>query len=178
MRVYLDLNSSTFVVSPVLTQRVSTLFFVRRDNVPVEVQFVRNGSVVELAAGATGKMGIKAEYDGDFLAYDSAWTKTGTGSDTIYTFGLNLNTTEMDAEFPTDEEDSITAKVEVEWTADGPVSSTLPASVVVYNDVIRGGEGAPTLSTTLSDLDFSDGAGGVWRISVDSSGVLTTTKVT
>lgn len=177
MRVYVDLNTSTFVVSPVLTQRVSTLFFVRRDNVPVEVQFVRDGAVVELAGGATGKMGIKTEYDGDFLAYDSSWSKSGTGSETIYTFGLNLNTTELSLEFPNDDEDSITAKVEIEWTASGLVSSTLPAQVVIYNDVIRGSEGVPTLATTLSDLDFSDGSGGVWRLSVDNGGVLTTTKI-
>jgi hypothetical protein len=177
MRVYVNLDSNEFVVSPTLLQRVSTLFFVRRDNVPVEVQFVRSGEVVELAAGATGKMGIKAAFDGDFLAYDSAWTKTGTGTTSIYSFGLNLNTTEMDAEFVTDEEESISAKVEIEWVADGLTSSTLPCAATVYNDVIRGGEGAPTLSTTLSDLDFSDGSGGVWRISVDASGTLTTTKV-
>ena len=53
MRVYVNLDSNEFVVSPTLLQRVSTLFFVRRDNVPVEVQFVRNGEVVELAGGAT-----------------------------------------------------------------------------------------------------------------------------
>lgn len=177
MRVYINLDSNEFVVSPVLTQRVSTLYLVRRDNVPVEVQFVRGGAVVELAAGATGKMGIKTAFDGDFLAYDSAWTQSGTGADTVYTFGLNLNTTELSAEFVTDEEESITAKVEVEWTASGLVSSTLPTSVVVYNDVIRGGEGSPSLATTLSDLDFSDGAGGTWRLSIDANGILRTTKV-
>ena len=50
MRVYVNLDSREFVVSPVLLQRVSTLFFTRRDIVPVQVQFVRGGTVVELAA--------------------------------------------------------------------------------------------------------------------------------
>jgi len=177
MRVYIDLNSRALVVSPVLTQRVSDLFFTRRDNVPVEVQFVRNGVVVELDGGALGKIGIKIDYDGDFLAYDSAWTKIGTGSNTIYQFGLNLNTTELDAEFETDEEDSISAKVEIEWSEGGLVSSTLPATAIIYNDVIRGDESAPDTATALSDIDFSDGAGGTWRLSIDATGTVTTTKV-
>jgi hypothetical protein len=177
MRVFIDLNSRAFVVSPVLTQRVSELLFTRRDNVPVEVQFVRGGTVVELPGSVSGKMGIKKSFDGDFLAFASSFTKTGTGADTIYTFGLNLNTTELDAEFPEDDEEFVTARVEVEYVTDSRVSSTLPCSATIYNDVIRGDEGTPTLATVLSDLDFSDGAGGVYRVSVDSNGVLTTTKI-
>lgn len=177
MRVFIDLDTRGFVVSPILLQRVNDLFFTRRDNVPVEVQFVRGGVVVELEGGATGKMGIKVAYDGDFLAYDSAWTKSGTGEETIYQFGLNLNTTELDAEFETDEEDEVIGKVEVEWAAGGLVSSTLPTRAVIYNDVIRGDEAAPDTATALSDIDFSDGDGGTWRVSVDSNGVLTTQKV-
>lgn len=177
MRVYVNLDSSEFVVSPTLLQRVSMLYMTRRDNVPVEVQFVRGGSVVELSGGAVGKMGIKTTFAGSFLAYDSAWTKSGTGSETIYTFGLNLNTTEMNAAFPLDTEDSITAKVEIEWIDSGLTSSTLPTSVTIYNDVIRGNEGTPTLATVMSNLDFSDGSGGVYRLSIDASGTLITTKI-
>ena len=177
MRVYIDLNSRAFVVSPVLTQRVTELLFTRRDNVPVEVQFVRNGTVVELGGAASGKMGIKKTFDGDFLAYDSSWEKSGTGADAVYTFGLNLNTTELDAEFPEDDEELVTARVEVEYTDSGLVSSTLPCSATVFNDVIRGDEAAPDVATALSDIDFSDGSGGTWRLSVDATGTLTTTKV-
>jgi hypothetical protein len=177
MRVFIDLNSRAFVVSPVLTQRVTELLFTRRDNVPVEVQFVRNGVVVELGGGASGKMGIKKTFDGDFLAYDSSWEKSGTGSDTIYTFGLNLNTTELDAEFPEDDEELVTARVEVEYTDSGLVSSTLPCSATIFNDVIRGDEALPDVATALSDIEFSDGSGGTWRLSVDATGTLTTTKV-
>jgi hypothetical protein len=177
MRVFIDLNSRAFVISPVLAQRVTELLFTRRDNVPVEVQFVRNGVVVELGSGAAGKMGIKKNFDGDFLAYDSSWEKSGTGADCIYTFGLNLNTTELDAEFPEDDEESVTARVEVEYTDSGLVSSTLPCSATIFNDVIRGDEAAPDVATALSDIEFSDGSGGTWRLSVDATGTVTTTKV-
>ena len=104
MRVFVNLDSREFVVSPVLLQRVNTLFFTRRDVVPVQVQFVRGGAVVELAAGATGQMGLKKTFAGGFLANDAGFTKTGTGSSTIYQFDLNLNTSELNAEFPADTE--------------------------------------------------------------------------
>lgn len=176
MRVYINLDSSQFVVSAVLTQRVNTLYFTRRDVVPVEVQFVRAGSVVELSAGATGQIGIKKTYTGNFLANDTGWTKTGTGAATVYTFDLNLNTSNMDAEFSPDAStDSITAKIEVTWSVGGTTTTTLPTAVVVYNDVIRGGEGVPTAVAAASFL-LQSPDNSTWTVSIDDDGVLTATK--
>ena len=177
MRVYVNLDSNEFVVSPVLTQRVSTLYFVRRDTVPVEVQFVRQGSVVELGAGATGHLGIKKTFSGSFLANDTGWTKTGTGASTVYQFDLALNTTELNAEYTNDNDtDSITAKIEVSWSVSGTTSSTMPTSCVIYNDVIRGTEGSPNFATVLSQFDLRAPDNSTWRITVDNDGVLTATK--
>jgi hypothetical protein len=176
MRVYINLDTNEPVVSPVLTQRVNTFFFVRRDVVPVEVQFVRGGSVVELGAGATGAIGLKKTYAGSFLANDSGWTKTGTGSATVYTFDLNLNTTEMNTEFTVDTLDSINCKFEISWSVSGTTSSTMPTAAVVYNDVIRGTEGSPTFATVLSQFDLRAPDNATWRVTVDNDGVLTATK--
>ena len=175
MKVYVNLDSREFVVSPVLLQRVSTLSFTRRDVVPVEVQFVRGGAVVELAAGATGAMGLKKTFAGDFLANDASFTKTGTGTATVYQFDLNLNTTNLNAEFPLDTEESITAKVEIEWTESGTTSSTLPTSAIVYNDVIRGGEGVPTV-TAAASFKLLSADSSLWTVSIDNDGILTATK--
>jgi hypothetical protein len=176
VRVYINLDTSEFVVSSTLTQRVSTLYFTRRDTVPVEVQFVRSGVVVELGAGATGACGMKKTYTGSFLASDSAWTKTGTGTSTIYQFDLNLNTANMDAEFSPDAStDSITAKFEISWTVSGTTTTTLPTSAVVYNDVIRGGEGVPT-STAAGSFLLQAPDASIWSVSIDNSGILTATK--
>ena len=175
MRVYVNLDSREFVVSPVLLQRVSTLFFTRRDIVPVQVQFVRGGTVVELAAGATGQMGLKKTFAGSFLANDTAFTKTGTGATTIYQFDLSLNTSNLNAEFPLDTEDSISAKVEIEWTESGTTSSTLPTSATIYNDVIRGGEGVPTVTAAASFKLLAPDSS-LWTITVDNDGILTATK--
>ena len=179
MRVYINLDTNEFVVSPVLTQRVSTLYFVRRDTVPVEVQFVRQGSVVELGAGATGQIGIKLTYPGAFLANDAGWTKTGTGSATVYQFDLALNTTELNTEFTTQtgEKDSTTAKIEISWLVSGTTSSTMPTSCVIYNDVIRGSEGAVSFANTMNQFDLRASDNSIWRVTIDSNGILTTQKV-
>jgi hypothetical protein len=175
MKVYVNLDSREFVVSPVLLQRVSTLFFTRRDVVPVQVQFVRGGTVVELAAGATGQMGLKKTFAGSFLANDGAFTKTGTGATTIYQFDLNLNTSNLNAEFPADTEPSISALVEIEWSESGTTSSTLPTSATIYNDVIRGGEGVPTVTAAASFKLLAPDSS-LWTITVDNDGILTATK--
>ena len=175
MRVYISLDSRAFVVSPTLLQEVSTLYFTRRDNTPVEVQFVRGGAVVELAAGAIGKMGLKSTYAGNFLAYAGNWVKTGTGTSAIYTFSLNMTSANLNALFPADTEDSVSCKVEVEWQESGNTSSTLPTSAIVYNDVIRGGESVLTSVTTLSSFNIAS-ANYTWTISIDDDGALSALK--
>jgi hypothetical protein len=175
MRVYINLDSSEFVVSPVLTQRVSTLFFTRRDTVPVEVQFVRGGAVVELGSGATGEIGIKKSYTAGFLANDTAWTKTGSGATTIYTFDLNLNTSNLDEEFDPDATtDSISAKIEVTWTVGSTTTTTLPTEAVIYNDVIRGGE--PALTPGLSSFLLKSPDNSIWTVTIDNDGLLSASK--
>jgi hypothetical protein len=175
MRVFINLDSSEFVVSPVLTQRVNTLFFTRRDTVPVEVQFVRGGVVVELGAGATGAIGLKKTFTGNFLANDTDWTKTGSGSSTIYQFDLNLNTANMDAEFDPDATtESISAKIEITWTVGSTTTTTLPTTATIYNDVIRGSEPAPAVAETSFVLRSQDNS--LFTITIDNDGMLTTTK--
>lgn len=169
MRVYINLDTREFVVSPTLLQRVTTLYFTRRDNEPVEVQFVRNGAVVELSAGALGKIGLKSSYAGNFLAYAGSWVKTGTGTSTVYTFSLNMSSANLTALFPDDDEDAVTCKVEVEWQTGGNTSSTLPTAATIYNDVIRGGEAIITSVTTLSSFNIAS-ANYTWTVSIDDDG--------
>jgi hypothetical protein len=169
MRVYINLDTREFVVSPTLLQRVTNLFFTRRDNEPVEVQFVRNGAVVELAAGALGKIGLKSTYAGNFLAYAGAWVKSGTGTSTIYTFSLNMTSANLTAMFPDDDEDAVNCKVEVEWQTGGNTSSTLPTTATIYNDVIRGSESVLTSVTTLSSFNMAS-ANYTWTITVNDDG--------
>jgi hypothetical protein len=120
-------------------------------------------------------MGIKKTFAGSFLANDTAWSKSGTGTTTVYQFDLNLNTTSLNAEFATDTEASIAALVEIEWSENSTTSSTLPTAATIYNDVIRGGEAAPTITSSTSFQLLSPDAS-VWTVTIDNNGILTATK--
>jgi hypothetical protein len=88
-------------------------------------------------------VGVKASADfaGEFLATDTL-SVTGTGADTVYRGAFNLNTTALEALFPT-EPASITAMLEVQWMSGTSVGSSLTLPITIFNDVIRGDEGAP-----------------------------------
>jgi hypothetical protein len=155
MRIYLDLDTRRILLSP--TRPATRLEFKRRDNDAFEVQFLRAGAVQELPAGTSARVGLKATNDfaGDFLATDTL-EKNGTGSETIYTGDFNLNTIVLEELFD-DEPTSITAMLEVEWTAGTQVGSSLTLPVIIHNDVIRGDEGEPAelpIFYTSSTSDF------------------------
>jgi hypothetical protein len=52
----------------------------------------------------------------------------------------------------------------------------MPTSAVIYNDVIRGTEGAPNLATVLSQFDLRSPDNATWRITVGNDGTLSSTK--
>jgi hypothetical protein len=176
MTLYVSLDSREFITSPTLISPITSMYFTRRDIEAIDVKFVRGGKVVELSYGATGQIGIKNAYSGTALALNTSWQQKGTGSSAAYQFSLNLNTEEINDLFPTDSEDSVVAKIEAEWSESGTINTTLPCSAIILNDVLRGTEGAPTLATA-SSFNISDGAGGVWTVTVDANGILTTQKV-
>ena len=147
MKLFIDVETRTIIDSLTYARPTPSITLKRRDNMRVEVAFVKSGAVVELATGATGKLGIKlaGSYGAAFLAAANSWTKTGTGEDAIYSFALNLNTQEMDTAFE-DEPATKDAMLEIEWTEGAIVTSsnTLPATI--QNDVIRGNEAAATVA--------------------------------
>jgi hypothetical protein len=107
------------------------------------VQFLRAGAVQSLPVGTIARVGVKASADfaGEFLATDTL-SVTGTGADTVYRGAFNLNTTALEALFP-EEPASITAMLEVQWMSGTSVGSSLTLPITIFNDVIRGDEGAP-----------------------------------
>jgi hypothetical protein len=172
MQVYISTDTQIFCTGATTRPSpVSTYYFTRRDVVPIQVRFISGGQVVELDATATGSIGMKASYAGDYLALQSSWTKTGTGTSTVYQFDLNLNTTGIDGLFPLDTEDSVSVKFEVSWAIGTTVASTLPASAVIYNDVIRDGGGAVTVAVP-SGFRLASPNGTVWEVSADNDGLL------
>jgi hypothetical protein len=141
MRIFIDIDSRKILTTA--TRPATRLEFKRRDNDAFEVQFLRAGTVQSLPVGTIARVGVKATEDfaGEFLATDTL-SVTGTGAATVYTGSFNLNTTALEALFPS-EPDSITAMLEVQWVSGTSVGSSLTLPITIFNDVIRGDEGAP-----------------------------------
>lgn len=114
----------------------NNIVFKQGDSETLNVQFISDRQVVELAAGSTGIFALKAKGDftGNYLAYTGSWTQSGTGTSTAYSFTLDLNTTEMIAALAS--LDDIEVQIEIEWTESSLVNSTLNQLAVVQNDVI------------------------------------------
>lgn len=121
---------------------LTKLEFKRRDNDSIELVFLRAGEVQELSSGTTARLGIKADadYDSEFLALTTL-TQSGTGEATVYSGELNLNTTAISTAFAA-EPVTFAAMLEVEWTTGSVISSSQTLAVTIFNDVIRGDEGA------------------------------------
>ena len=149
MILYFDLDSAQLITGPGTRDAVNNLNFKRGDTCNVVVQFVSGLVAQELSSGATGKLGIKAagNYSGDYLAADTSWTKTGTGTATLYTFALNLATAEINAAL-TGDTASIPAILELEFVDTGVRTSSQTIACVINNDVIKGSETGPTDVTT------------------------------
>lgn len=157
MRLFLDIDTRSFLVSPSFPRVLAAISVKRRDSDLLELQFIRDRTAQELPAGATVRVGLKAlnDFSGGYLSA-ATFTQSGTGADTVYLTDLNLNTTEVNAAFTaaTPEPESIAAMLEVEWSAGTNVSSSLTLPVTLYNDVIRGDEATPASSAYLRRVNL------------------------
>lgn len=158
MRLYVDRLLNAIVSAPGSQNPVTRLEFKRGDSATIQVVFCEGTTVVELDSGATGIFGLKeyGKYDSDFVVVDEDWTKTGTGTSTVYSFTPAFNTTELNAllEVNADPEDdvaSIELMGEIQWTISGAIASTQTFIAQVHNDVIRGDEDTPTALPTPDD---------------------------
>ncbi len=148
MRVCIDLDTGQVFSAPGSGSQLTTLAFKRSASALLEVQFARNGIVVELPSDATGIFGIKdpGEYDeADFVAGALSWVKTGTGVNTVYSFSFTFITTDLDTAFkvngdPSDDVAQLTLMGEVQWTTGGNSVKTPTLTITVDNDIVRGGE--------------------------------------
>lgn len=91
-RLFIDLDLGKIVAAAGTTQILTSIDEKRSPNAGLEVQFLRNVTVQELSSGATGKFEIKesGKYDANTLTGAASWVKTGTGTDTVYTFTFDL----------------------------------------------------------------------------------------
>jgi hypothetical protein len=155
MLLYFDLDKGRLVTSPGSGDSLAQLDFKRGDTLPVILRFIRGLTVTELAAGATGSIGLKTvgNFDGSFLAADIGWTKTGTSTATIYTFVLDLNTVALNTALGVGaaaDVASLPVNFELEFVESGNTTSSQTVLGTVYNDVIRGAEEAATTAPSVA----------------------------
>lgn len=148
MKLFFDLNTGFLVTGPGTNERVTALEMKRGDTVGITLQFCRGIVIEELASGSSGKLGVKAagDYDGDYVAAASGWSKSGSGTSTSYFFELNLNTEELDALLgvgPAPDVPSVVTMFELEFTVGEVVTSSNTVQLTIHNDVNRGSESGP-----------------------------------
>jgi hypothetical protein len=133
MKLFLDTKARRFVKSAASNVALQTLVLKRRDQVPIEVIFVENGVAIDPPAGTTTTVALKTSFsDANFLALAAP-------GQTI----LDLNTLPVEAAFSLDPA-SISAFLEIRWTAPTQALRTATLQVEVQNSVILGDEATPT----------------------------------
>lgn len=152
MRIVVDLGTQKVVQGLGTASEISQVRFKRAPAAGIEVQFARDGIVVELPSDATGIFGVKptGKYDDVYATAALAWVKTGTGENTVYSFTLSLINTVLDALFfvdgnPNNDLAQLTLMCELQWTTGGVTSKTPTLVLLLDNDVIRDGDVAPTI---------------------------------
>ena len=132
MKLFLDSKNRRFVKSAASNVALQTLVLKRRDQVPIEVIFVENGVAIDPPAGTTTTVALKTSFsDANFLALAAP-------GQTI----LDLNTLPVEGAFSSDPA-SISAFLEVKWTAPSQALRTATLQVEVQNSVILGDEQTP-----------------------------------
>jgi hypothetical protein len=132
MKLFLDSKARRFVKSAASNVALQTLVLKRRDQVPIEVIFVENGIAIDPVAGTQTTVALKTSFsDANFLALAAA-------GQTI----LDLNTVPVEAAFSSDPA-SISAYLEIRWSAPSQALRTATLQVEVQNSVILGDEATP-----------------------------------
>jgi hypothetical protein len=132
MKLFLDSKNRRFVKSAASNVALQTLVLKRRDQVPIEVVFVENGVAVDPILGTQTTVALKSSFsDSNFLALAAP-------GQTI----LDLNTLPVEAAFSSDPA-SISAYLEIRWTAPTQALRTATLQVEVQNSVILGDEATP-----------------------------------
>ena len=152
-RLIIDVDTKRIVTSVAVNAPQSTGAAVKRgDTDGFECQFIQNGVVIELNNATTFLLGVKPKtaLNGVLLANSTTFTKTGTGTSTLYTTSPGWNSAELTAHFAEKQEPAtILVGLEVTWTLSGVEKSTQVLTLTIENDLNRSSDGSPTVNDPL-----------------------------
>lgn len=169
MRLYFDTRLGYFVNAPGQTTALTELALKVGDTSTIEIEYGESSDPTgspsliaastwtkqQLTGGTNITIGFKesGDYaDGTLLAGTSSFTY----SDFLYTFSVSLNTTALNTAFSRDDADDTndiaTLATSFEMTyqpggSGGWLSSILPITATIYNDVLLGDESSPINAT-------------------------------
>lgn len=145
----------------------------------VESAIVASG----LAASGQSQVGVMGAPDSMTLSYAGALANINVPAATVVnntlagavglSGNLSLNTAEIEAILTSGSGND--CKLEVETFA-GANRQTYQTNAIVKADIISSASPSPLATSAANSFDLVDGSGGVWTVSINSSGVLSATK--
>lgn len=155
MNLYIDLDLLRVVAMPGYPAAIGTLRLRRNDTVPLVVQFIQSGVVVDPGAAAT-TLYFAANSTGNYSQNPNMiaipLTKSGSGSETQYAGDLAVSGAGVNGAFAVGPDiAAIYARGELTWfNAAGTASVTTEAfSIEIANDIYRGNAAGPTQSLSI-----------------------------
>ena len=138
MKLALNLDNLTFVLpsNPAAPARSVTM---RRDDIlPIELLVYSGALRAELSdeAEVSAQLNVKDTFGGTGIASDAAFTKEGTGEDSIHIGTLDLSDSDVDSAFSSASNPAfIDAILEVKIEEGAHVQRTEPLAVRIQNSV-------------------------------------------
>lgn len=142
----LCINAATGEVSATnVSQGVPALSAILGTELSLRVTFEADNVPVALPGGTTGKFVVKAlgNESSAPLLLDSAWTSSGAGAQTAYTFSMLADSVQLRAAFAGKGAVSLNAQVEWQITGEEHPRRSVPFPLVVTNSPSRSEDGAP-----------------------------------
>ncbi len=160
MKLYVDLDLRQLVLTPGWTSPLGEIIARRGDVLPTEIQFVRDGAVID--AGNTtggGAITIRAtlktfgEYsENPPLTITTSWTKSGATTTTKYSGLVDLTGAGV-ASLVGEAADG-SAMLEVSWVIGTDVGTSRMVLFTIENSVYRGGDAVPTATPAQGSVIF------------------------
>ena len=136
MRLALNLDTRTVVDPDDLTSAVTSINVRRKEILPLDVQLVQDGEVVNLSGG-TVEVYVTPELTfATLIASETGIAAIDAGDETIYRGGLDMDETVVDALFTSGTVLSVTAKLEIRAVTASLSYRSEPVELIIQNSYV------------------------------------------
>jgi hypothetical protein len=136
MLLFVDLPTRKIVDSLAFLRPVVEIPLTRNDLTAIDVRFIKEGKIVKLSEGSTGRVGIKNLFTEEVLASDNSWSEVDLGEIYEYHFSLDLENEAVNSLFLEEEPPFVNVFFEIEWTEANSINTTFPCNSKLFNKVL------------------------------------------